>query len=97
MAQLLENGVDEEVLHGMLVSKQFQDLMGLDASSVYLGVSQNMAVYWSIFGDRDAWKKSADFENRRNDFLTVGYMKLPASTGLIWIQRCWLSPFPPRE
>ncbi len=74
MAQLLENGVDEEVLHGMLVSKQFQDLMGLDASSVYLGVSQNMAVYWSIFGDRDAWKKSADFENRRNDFLTVGYM-----------------------
>ena len=74
LAQLLEKGVDEEVLHGMLVSKQFQDLMGLDSSSVYLSVSQSMAVYWAIFGERDAWKKSADFETRRNEFLTVDYM-----------------------
>ncbi len=71
LAELLENGVNEEVLHGMLVSKQFQKLMGLDSSSVYLDLSRNMAVYWAIFGDRDAWKKSADFESRISEFITV--------------------------
>ena len=71
LAELLENGVNEEVLHGMLVHKRFEELMGLDSSSVYLSLSQNMAVYWGIFGDRDAWKKSAEFESRLSDFITV--------------------------
>ena len=71
LAQLLENGVDEEVLHGMLISKQFEDLMGLDSSAVYRGLSENMAVYWTLFGERDAWKKSMEFEGRRDEFLTV--------------------------
>lgn len=71
LAQLLEKGVDAEVLNGMLVAQQFEDLMGLDSSSVYLDLSQTMAVYWTIFGDRDAWKNAADFENRRTELLTV--------------------------
>ncbi len=71
LAELLENGVNEEVLHGMLISKQFEDLMSLDSSSVYLNLSQNMAVYWSIFGDRDAWKQAAEFESNLTDYITV--------------------------
>ena len=74
LAELLENGVNEEVLHGILVAKQFQDLMGLDSSSVYLNLTTSMATYWTIFGDRDAWKKSAEFENHRNELLTVENM-----------------------
>ena len=74
LAELLEKGVNEEVLHGMLVAKQFEDLMGLDSSAVYLNLSQAMTSYWTIFGDRDAWKKSAEFESRRNDLLTVENM-----------------------
>ncbi len=71
LAELLENGVNEEVLHGMLVRKRFEELTGLDSSSVYLSLTQNMTVYWGIFGDRDAWKKSAEFESRISELITV--------------------------
>lgn len=71
LKQLLEEGVNEEVLNGMLVRNQFNELMGLDSSSVYLDLSQTMVVYWTIFGDRDAWKLEADFETNRDQYLTV--------------------------
>ena len=71
LAELLKDGVSEEVLHGMLISKQFQDLMSLDSSAIYLNLAQNMAVYWAIFGDRDAWKPAADFESNLTDYMTV--------------------------
>lgn len=71
LAQLLKEGVNEEVLNGMLVSKRFDELMGLDSSSVYLNLTQQMAIYWTMFGDRDAWKKSADFESHLTDYLTA--------------------------
>lgn len=74
LAELLEDGVNEEVLHGMLVSKRFEELMGLDDSSVYLGLSQSMTYYWALFGDRDAWKKSAEFENHISDLITVEHL-----------------------
>ncbi|MBQ6518549.1 MAG: insulinase family protein [Anaerolineaceae bacterium] len=71
LAVLLKEGVNEEVLNAMLVRNQFDELMSLDSSSVYLDLSQNMATFWAIFGDRDAWKKSADFEANLKDFVTV--------------------------
>ena len=71
LAELLENGVNEEVLHGILVTKRFQELMELDSSSVYLDLSRVMAYSWTIFGDRDAWKNSVEFESRINEFITV--------------------------
>ncbi|MBQ6508255.1 MAG: insulinase family protein [Flexilinea sp.] len=71
LAALLDEGVNEEVLHGMIVSKKFSDLMSLDSSTVYLNIAQTMAVYWTIFGDRDAWKLMADFESHMTDYMTV--------------------------
>ena len=71
LAALLKDGVNEEVLNAMLVRNQFDELMSLDSSSVYLDLSQNMAVYWSIFGDRDAWKNAADFEANFKELVTV--------------------------
>lgn len=71
LAELLEYGVKEEVLHGMLIRKRFEELMKLDSSLVYLDLSQIMADKWALFGDRDAWKKSAEFENHLSDLVTV--------------------------
>lgn len=71
LAELLENGVNEEVLNGILVSKRFEELMELDNSSVYLNLTEQMVVYWAIFGDRDAWKLSRDFSNNLTTFVTV--------------------------
>lgn len=71
LAVLLKEGVNEEVLNAMLVRNQFDELMSLDSSSVYLDLSQNMTVYWAIFGDRDAWKNSADFEANFKELVTV--------------------------
>ena len=55
----------------MLVGKRFEELMGLDSSSVYLNLTQTMTVYWGMFGDRDAWKMGADFEKNLSDYVTV--------------------------
>ncbi len=71
LAALLADGVNEEVLHAMVVSKQFSDLMSLDSSSVYLNIVQTMVVYWTIFADRDAWTLAADFESNMTDYMTV--------------------------
>ena len=71
LSELLKEGVNEEVISAMLVRNQFNELMNLDSSSLYLNLSQNMAAYWAIFGDRDAWKKSADFEANLKNFVTV--------------------------
>ncbi len=71
LAELLEKGVNEDVLHGFLVSEQFWQLTGLDSSSVYQGVAQDMFIDSVVFGDRDIWKYSAEFYKKLNDLATV--------------------------
>ena len=71
LAKLLEEGVNEDVLNGMLVENRFIELTGLDSSSVYLSLSLSMAESWALYGDRDAWKMSAEFEKNLTDIITV--------------------------
>ena len=71
LAELLENGVNEEVLNAILISKRFFELMKLDSSDIYLNLSEDMALEWSNLGDRDVWKKYVEFENHISELVTV--------------------------
>ena len=85
LSRLLEEGVNEEVLHGMLVRERFSDLMGLDSSSVYFDAAQYMADLWGLFDDRDAWKMDNEFEKHLTELVTAGNLNAA-------VRKYWTDP-----
>ncbi|MBQ7487591.1 MAG: hypothetical protein IJT77_08880, partial [Clostridia bacterium] len=71
LAALLRDGVDKTVLDAILASRQFEELMALDDSSVYLDLAESMASQWTTFDSREVWKLDADFSSRLDEFITV--------------------------
>lgn len=63
IAELLENGTDQEILDSFITSNRFATLIAQDSPDIYFNNGTNAAYYWAeLNGQKDAWKEIDHFE-----------------------------------
>ncbi len=71
IADLLENGADEEILKSFIVSNQFSTLLSQDSPDLYFNNGLIVSYYWGEQnGDTEAWKTADHFDAHISEIVT---------------------------